>query len=485
MAADLGVHVKEIASSAITPVAAESGLPYVVGIAPVQSASDPAAACVPVLVESWEDALEKLGFSYDWNTYKGVCEFMYSHFILYGRKPVIFYNALNPSTMKESVASAAVSVTSHKANLPYGAIHSSIVVKDAASGDSAHTLEEDVDYTITYDYEANSNAGYCVVELLSSGSYYSLVTLYIAYDKVDVSQVTTAKIVEGISAIDQCMTTVSMVPDLILAPGFSENDTIAAMMATKAKSINNLFTAKAIIDVDCTVSGVTSRSGLATYKTEHVLNMEEEIVCWPQVKYGDFQFHMSTHLAGLIAQVDTNNNGVPYESPSNKNFMIASTVLADGTAVRLSFEDSVAIANIGFVTSINWMTSGFTCRNNYTACWPDDKSAQNCFIPVSRMFGWIGNTMIRTFWSQLDRPMTRRLVGAILDTCNVWLNGLVGAEYLLGGRAEMHDDENPVSDLEQGILRIHLYITPPSPAQEIDFLLEYDHNYVAEAFASE
>ena len=34
-----------------------------------------------------------------------------------------------------------------------------------------------------------------------------------------------------------------------------------------------------------------------------------------------------------------------------------------------------------------------------------------------------------------------------------------------------------------GIMKIHLYITPPSPAQEIDFTLEYDASYVEAAFA--
>ena len=39
------------------------------------------------------------------------------------------------------------------------------------------------------------------------------------------------------------------------------------------------------------------------------------------------------------------------------------------------------------------------------------------------MFDWVGNTLIRTFWSKLDRPMNRRLIDNILDTGNIWLNG--------------------------------------------------------------
>lgn len=103
------------------------------------------------------------------------------------------------------------------------------------------------------------------------------------------------------------------------------------------------------------------------------------------------------------------------------------------------------------------------------------------FIPVSRMFDWVGNTLIRTFWSKLDKPMNRRLIDTIMDTANIWLNGLVGSGYLLGARAEMLDSENTLTDLMAGIIKIHIYMTPPSPAQEIDFILEYDAEYVTSA----
>lgn len=78
--------------------------------------------------------------------------------------------------------------------------------------------------------------------------------------------------------------------------------------------------------------------------------------------------------------------------------------------------------------------------------------------------------------------MNRRLVDNIVDSVNIWLNGLVGAGYLLGGRVEFNESENPLTDLMAGIIRCHIYITPPSPAQEIDFTLEYDVAYMEALF---
>ena len=47
--ATLGVHVYEQATSVSTPNVAKVGIPFVVGTAPVHTASKPAASNIPVL----------------------------------------------------------------------------------------------------------------------------------------------------------------------------------------------------------------------------------------------------------------------------------------------------------------------------------------------------------------------------------------------------------------------------------------------------
>ena len=74
--------------------------------------------------------------------------------------------------------------------------------------------------------------------------------------------------------------------------------------------------------VYCGPSGVREYSGLTAYKNTNNLVDENQILCWPMVKLGDYKVHMSTQLAGLMAQVGAGNGGVPYESPSNKNFQM-------------------------------------------------------------------------------------------------------------------------------------------------------------------
>lgn len=67
-----------------------------------------------------------------------------------------------------------------------------------------------------------------------------------------------------------------------------------------------------------------------------------------------------------------------------------------------------------------------------------------------------------------------RLIKSIVDSEIIRLNGLVSRGFLLGADVKFLESENPLTDLMQGIMRIHSYITPPVPAQEIDCIFEYD-----------
>ena len=376
-----GVFVSEAATSVSTPIVAAVGIPFVVGKAPLADAEHAATAGTPVLCSSWAEAEDKLGYSANWETYP-ICEFMYSHFKIFGCQPVIFL------PLSGEVDDAAVAA---------------------------------------------------------------------AFEKVEL-----------------CLTMFGIVPDLLCAPGYSDQATVIAAMAAKANGINGMF--KAMVLCDITAATVTAA---ITAKNSGTFG-ENTIVCWPLAKVGDMKFHMSTLLAGRIASTDGDNGGIPYESPSNKALNIEGICISDGTEVNMTLAEANNLNAAGIVTALNFMGS-FVAWGNYTGAYPTKTDVKDAIIPVHRMFGWMGASLIRTFWSKLDAPMNRRLIDSILDSANIWLNGLVGAGYLLGARVEMLDEENPVSNIMQGIIKLHIYMTPPSPAQEIDFELEYDAEYVTTA----
>ena len=73
--------------------------------------------------------------------------------------------------------------------------------------------------------------------------------------------------------------------------------------------------------------------------------------------------------------------------------------------------------------------------------------------------------------------MNKRLIETVVDSACLWLNGLTAEGALLGGRVEVLKDENPITDLMDGIIKFHVYMTPPTPGREIDFIQEIDVNY--------
>ena len=326
----LGVRVYEQATSVSTPNVAKVGIPFVVGTAPVQSATKPAKSNTPVLATSWDEVVEKLGFSYDWKKYT-LCEFMYSHFQLFGQQPAIFCNILDPATMKDAAAPKDYPVTNHQVVLPIDAIAGSLQVTAPGSGEGASpvTLKPDEDFSVFYDRD-DTDTYVCIVELLDGGAAYDAATLNIGYDAVTPEKATVADVVDGVGQVDAAMTVVGTVPDLIAAPGWSHNTVVAAVMATKASAISGLFKGKAVIDADSSAEGVTEYSQLSNYKNKNSFVDVDQILCWPMVKLGDYMFHLSTQLCGLMAKVDADNRGVPYESPSNKNLRVRQPDMAPG-----------------------------------------------------------------------------------------------------------------------------------------------------------
>lgn len=465
-----GVFVLEQATSAVTPATVETGVPFFIGASPIQNADSPATPGVPVLCTSWNEAVQKLGYSDDWATYP-LCEAMYSHFKLFNVSPAIFCNMLDSSTMKSAVAAADKNVVNKKVALTAKAIPGSVVVKNGQN-----TLVLGTDYDLYFADEV------LTIEVLSGGSAYSATTLNVAFDEVTPASVTTNVVAGGIEAVDLCMSTIGLIPDLIVAPGYSDNTGVAAVMAAKAEAINGMFRAKALIDLSTAATGgADTYDEVIALKNSNNFTDENEIVCWPLVKLSDKVFHLSTQLAGVIAATDA-EYAAPHVSPSNKGLQCDGLVTAAGGEVILSLEQANILNGGGVVTALNFM-GGFKAWGNYTACYPTNQDVKDYFISVSRMVDFVGNTLIRTFWGKLDLPMNRRLIDTILDSCNIWLNGLTGSGYILGGRCEMIDAENPETNLMAGIIKLHVFVTPPSPMQELDFVIEYDPAYVTEALS--
>ncbi len=485
MAYKHGVYISEVPTSVIPPAQVAAGLPVVVGTSPINMAEDQSYVNKPMLAYTYQEAVKALGYSDDWSKYT-LCEFMKSHFTLYNVAPVVFINVLDPTTHKTDVAAADASIVDGAITINQtGVMLSTLVVKLTAEG---QPLVKTTDYTAAFDAD-----GQVVITPTPDGAAKDATKLSIAYSKLDPSAVDSDDIIGGVDGVTGAYTGLELVnkvfplfrlvPGQILAPGWSQDPDVAAVMKAKASSINGLFKAMALCDIDSSdATGAALYSEVPAWKTTNNYTDPLQVVCWPKFGLGDDTYHLSTQLAGVICKLDGENDDIPYHSPSNKALQCDSAVNADGDGINLGPENAAYLNGEGIVTALNFI-GGWKLWGNRTAAYPGNTDVKDTFIPVRRMFNWVNNTLILTYWQKVDEPTNRRLIETVVDSVNIWLNGLTARGALLGGRVEFQADENPVTDLLNGVVRFHVYLTPPVPAEDIEFVLEFDVSYLETLFA--
>ena len=283
----------------------------------------------------------------------------------------------------------------------------------------------------------------------------------------------------GLETLNQVFPLYGLVPGLILAPGWSHKPEVASVMVAKAGNINSHF--QAMVIADAPADTIKKYTDVPTWKNNYNYTDTQEVVCWPMVRNGDDIFHMSVHILGVIAQTDSDNGDIPYVSPSNKSMQITGTCLDDGTEVVLGPDEANYLNGQGVVTALNFI-GGWKAWGNRTACYPSNTDPKDAFISIRRMFNWHAQTFIQTYWAKVDQPINKRLIQTVIDSENIRLNGLVAQGVLLGARVEFREDENPTTNLLDGIIKFHTYFTPPTPARVIENVIEYDPSYFQTLF---
>lgn len=473
-----GVYKQEVPTSLIAPVQTEAGLPVIVGTAPIHLASDEEAlqnVNKPQLIYNYNDAVSLFGFSRDWEKYT-LCEFIYSQFALFGMSPCVLINVLDPSKHKETVSPENYAINDGEVNLGQD-----VILANGVTFETTAAYTAGIDYSLGYDDEGNAILTVIKGEKLANAS-----SVKVGFTRLKPETITSSDIIGGVNAttgdktgfelVNSVFPKFRIVPGLLGSPKWSEKPEVAAVMRAKAENINGLFTCTSVVDIPSDSTGADRYTEAPEWKNQNNYMGTHEIVCWPKVKLGDDVFHLSTQLIGLINKTDSGNEDTPYESPSNKLLQMNSCITADGKEINLGLEEANYLNGQGIVTALNWI-GGWRAWGNRTAAYPANTDAKDCFIPIRRMFDWIGNEFILTFWQKVDGPMTPRLIRTILNSYNVRLNGLSARQFILGGRIEFKNTENPTTDLLNGILRFHIYMTPPPPAEQIWGIFEFDPDY--------
>jgi phage tail sheath protein FI len=258
-------------------------------------------------------------------------------------------------------------------------------------------------------------------------------------------------------------------------------------MATLARLVNGAFRCMALTDLPTNAGdnadSITDYADAGAWKTDNGYTSVDQVACWPKLKNGADVYHLSTILACVANLTDATVNGVPYLSPSNKPVVGTAAVLDDGAEVLLEEPQATTLNESGIVTVLNSF-EGWVLWGNRTAGYPGTTDPKDAFISIRRMFNWIENTIQVTSRRDIDSPVNLRFVRSVLSTLGSFLNALVTTGALVDGKIEFRKDENPTIQLADGHVVWHVTATPPSPAEQMEFVTEYDPAALAELFAA-
>lgn len=474
-----GVRVLEEGTDITPPINGTAGMQVVIGTAPVNLTDNPEAAVnTPIICYSFQEAKSKLGYSEDFEKYT-LCQSIYASFLAYAVAPVVFINVLDPSKHKKDNESKA-----------YGVVNGQAVIEEAGIlKNSVKVLVGEDELVAGVDYLLSFNAkGHLVITMLSDQALEAK-QVNVTSASINPEAVTKDDIIggydvktgkeSGLEVIRQVYPRTGIVPAFLLAPGWSHDPEVGAVMISKCECINGVFTTECLLDLDTSktklytdVPGVKEESG---YQDRHA------IVLWPMVQVGGKNLYYSAVFGAMAQYTDASNDNVPSLYLSNKMLYVDNAVLSDGTEVFMDREQANTLNGAGIVTLVS--ERGWRSWGNNTSVYPEVTDTKDRWIACRRMFTWMSNSLIIIYHDRVDDPGNFRLIESICDSENIRLNSYVSDGKLAGGRIVYNEEENSVENILTGQVIFHIYMAAFTPAEDIVFVLKFDPDLLAQSLS--
>lgn len=474
-----GVRIQENPTSVPAPRRNEAGVPVIFGTAPVNLANDPANATNKLfLCNTFAEAKAAVGYSEDYAKYT-LCAAIDAFFKAYAVGPIVICNVLDPAVHKSAYTETLTVVDGQAVSNTEGVILAGLTLKNGQT-----PMTKDTDYTVSF-----NDDGKLVVTILTG----SVSSISATGTKIDPTAVQASSIIgsydastgveTGIELVRKVYPLFGLTPSLLLAPGWSQNAAVGAVLSAKCEEINGMFKCECVLDIDSSASGAKKYTDVEAKKAEAGYNSAHAICVWPCVKYNDKIVPYSAMYAAMTARMDSDNDSVPNLSPSNKTLQITATVLASGEEINLDTLQANELNAVGVVTAVN--LNGFKSWGNNTAAYPTVTDPKDRWIACRRFFSWWGNSFIQSYLEKVDDPANYRLIESIVDAENVRGNALVSEGKCAGIKMEYTKEDNPVSEVLNGRILFRQRLAPYTPAEDILNILEFDPTMIETALGGE
>ena len=386
--------------------------------------------------------------------------------------PVVVVQAMDPATDTSAVL---------KGELEWGAVDA--VIQLGNSYVSAVTVFEDAAGTTVVDaadYELDAEVGTLTVKSVANVA--DGAAIYVDYTHQDVSAVAVDAVVSAAAEFVDAQSELGVVPEILIAPGFTEAVTRSAAMvvdsapgATGLAAIAERLRAVVIADGP----GATRADAIAFRDS---IDSRRVMVVDPHVKVLDGDGAVRTvpasaRVAGLIARSDRDPARGWWASPSNQALYGVA-----GTSRPVSFipgdVDSEANALNASQVSTVIRQNGWRLWGGRT-CSSDPKWA---FLSVVRTADRINRALLAAHLWAVDRNITRTYREEVVESVNAFLRSLVALGAILGGRSWADPELNDAAAIAAGRIYFDFDFTPAYPAERITFRSRITDRYVETIF---
>lgn len=442
-----GLRTREIESGEKSYLTSKNPI-IVFGTAPINM-GDMTCTNKLVLIKNISDATKYFGGV---NVIEGfnITEVLYTAFQLFGVGPILCVNVLDPAKHSAIETIKSIPVKNGIAKIEkIGVIPKDMQLK---KGETEETIDKS-QYEISFD-----SKGYIEIyfkdheELTTIGGTVkvlkpSLVTKTDIIGKIDIK--TLKK--EGLELIDDVFTKYSMIPAAGIAPGYTHDNELRTIMISKLKSINS-GKWKSIVIGD--VPENTKYGDVIKWKKENNAISPELLLCYGMGALGDHHLHLSTIVACELLRGNEKNNGIPCDSPSNKNSKVTNVVYkVEETYEELNLDEKEAelLNENGIITAIQTPLGIVLWGNRTSAFQPGGtKENKDIWIHAKRMIQYICNTIALNNQEEVDKTMHKTRAIALRDDINQWLDSIKSQGKILGGRVEFRKEDNPGKNIING-----------------------------------
>lgn len=461
-----------------------------IGTAPInliRGYKDKGLVNMPIKLTNMSDAQSNLGYSADWGSFT-LCEAFAQHFdnTVGNVGPIYVVNVLDPdANARAEKTETELTFSNQRAEFE----SSDIILDTFAIAEKA----EGVDYKLTYNFAK----GTVVVQLLKGED----ASLQCSYKTVDASKVEETDIIgqttedgqyTGLHAMSLLYQYHNAVLNMLAAPGWSDKPAVYKAMVSTVQQLNGHW--DGFVNADIPMKGddgspIDTIAKAIKWKTDHGYTSEFSKVYWPKVKDGSGRvFHLSTAGQATMLRVDLSHDGVPFESPSNKEIMATAQFFgADSKNRGFDQQTGNGLNEKGITTAVFW-AGQWVLWGPHTAAYTYNGSmdARAIFDVNLRMLMYITNSFQLDHGTEIDSPMTPQDKDTILNFEKQKLDTLTGIGALIGSPSvEFLETENSITDMMNGDFVWHFAVTNTPPFKSGTARVTYTDEGFAAFFETE